>query len=151
LNICPRTGSRRAEEVCDHDTAARGSFATLDQQINRTPAVDTLDAFVRKYDRNEHCTSQFGTNGVDRAFAVFVFETDIICAVAGQTSGTFPGESNAGGFDAFLRKYDATGNPIWTSPRTNSSALVSRRTHEGMPWEDTRRADPPRPRARTRR
>jgi hypothetical protein len=49
---------------------------------------------------------------VDRAFAIFVLDTDVY--VGGQTSGTFPGESNAGGFDAFLRKYDANGNPVWT-------------------------------------
>ena len=73
-----------------------------------------LDAFVRKYDANgnELWTKQFGTAGVDRAFAVFVLDTDVY--VGGQTSGTFPGEVNAGGFDSFLRKYDANGNQVWT-------------------------------------
>jgi len=77
-------------------------------------AGGALDAFVRKYDANgnELWTRQFGTAGIDRAFAVFVLDTNVY--VGGQTSGTFPGENNAGGFDTFLRKYDANGNQVWT-------------------------------------
>ncbi|MCH8979561.1 MAG: SBBP repeat-containing protein, partial [Armatimonadetes bacterium] len=33
---------------------------------------------------------------------------------AGGTSGTLPGQTSAGNFDAFVRKYDADGNEVWT-------------------------------------
>lgn len=34
--------------------------------------------------------------------------------VAGGTSGAFPGQRNAGGFDVFLAKYSATGRLLWS-------------------------------------
>lgn len=34
--------------------------------------------------------------------------------IAGLTEGAFPGYTNAGGRDAFIRKYDAAGNELWT-------------------------------------
>jgi hypothetical protein len=73
-----------------------------------------IDAFVRKYDSdgNETWTRQFGTVGTDQAFAIFAFWPDVY--VAGLTNGSFPGETNAGGFDIFLRKYDVNGSLQWT-------------------------------------
>ena len=34
--------------------------------------------------------------------------------VAGVTYGTLPGQTNSGNYDAFVRKYDADGNELWT-------------------------------------
>ena len=34
--------------------------------------------------------------------------------LAGYLLGTFPGQTSAGLFDAFVRKYDANGNEVWT-------------------------------------
>lgn len=34
--------------------------------------------------------------------------------VAGDTLGAFPGQSSAGGLDAFIQKYDTNGNVLWT-------------------------------------
>ena len=64
--------------------------------------------------------SQFGSEGgaeersqaVDGAGNVYV---------AGSTSGTFPGQANAGFADAFVRKYDANGNELWTRQFGTSS------------------------------
>ena len=72
------------------------------------------DAFVRKYDAagNELWTRQFGTAAGDSAFAVWAIGADVY--VGGRTTGVFPGQISAGGFDAFLRKYDANGNEQWT-------------------------------------
>jgi len=34
--------------------------------------------------------------------------------VSGYAVGALPGQTNAGGGDAFLRKYDVNGNEVWT-------------------------------------
>jgi len=72
------------------------------------------DPFLRQYDRsgNEVWTRQFGTPSVENAQAVAVDASGIY--VAGSTGGTFPGQTSAGSYDAFLRKYDRSGNEVWT-------------------------------------
>jgi len=72
------------------------------------------DAFVRKYDANgtEVWTRQFGSASSDVAFAATVDATGIY--VGGRTSGTLPGQTSAGAEDAFVRKYDGSGNEQWT-------------------------------------
>jgi hypothetical protein len=72
------------------------------------------DAFVRKYDTSgsEVWTRQFGTSGVDAANAVSMDASGVY--VAGLTTGTLPGQTSAGGQDAFIRKYDASGTEAWT-------------------------------------
>jgi uncharacterized protein (UPF0548 family) len=72
------------------------------------------DAFVRKYDvnGNEVWTRQFGTSTFDEALGISVDASGVY--VAGFTYGTLPGQSSAGIVDAFVRKYDADGNEVWT-------------------------------------
>jgi autotransporter-associated beta strand protein len=72
------------------------------------------DAFVRKYDADgtELWTRQFGTLGVDVAFGVAADSSGVY--VAGETNATLSGQASAGGDDAFVRKYDAAGNVVWT-------------------------------------
>lgn len=72
------------------------------------------DAFLRKYDvnGNELWTRQFGSPVVDHAYAVSAHPSGAY--VAGLTNGTLPGQTSAGGFDAFVRKYDSSGNELWT-------------------------------------
>lgn len=74
----------------------------------------SVDAFVRKYDAsgNEIWTRQFGTSSYDYAWAISVDSSGIY--VAGQTFGAFPGETWAGWYDVFVRKYDVNGNEVWT-------------------------------------
>jgi hypothetical protein len=76
------------------------------------------DAFVRKYDfhGNGLWTRQFGStsiSGDDEASGVAVDANGNIY-VAGFTDGAFEGQTNSGGENAFLRKYDAGGNELWT-------------------------------------
>ncbi len=73
------------------------------------------DAFVRKYDLsgNSLWTSQFGTASYDYGFGISVDATGLY--VAGQTYGIFQSQTSSGGSDAFLRKYDLSGNELWTS------------------------------------
>ena len=76
-------------------------------------ALGSDDAFIRKYDTdgNEGWTRQFGGDGIDKANAVYVDETGVY--VAGSTEG-MAGQNHLGGEDAFIRKYDAAGNEVWT-------------------------------------
>ena len=74
----------------------------------------SFDAFVSKYDTagNELWTRQFGTSGFDEALGVSADSTGVY--VAGTTDAVLEGQSSAGSFDAFFRKYDAAGNELWT-------------------------------------
>lgn len=73
------------------------------------------DAFVRKYNSNgaEVWTLQFGTASFDAGAALAVDSSGNV-VVAGQTSGTFAGQTNAGGSDGFARKLTSLGAVSWT-------------------------------------
>jgi hypothetical protein len=90
---------------------AGGTEGTLPGQVS---SGGFHDAFVRKYDvnGNELWTRQFGTSDTEVADGIAVDASGIY--VAGGTGGTFPGQSSAGGGDAFVRKYDLNGNEVWT-------------------------------------
>ena len=72
------------------------------------------DAYIRKYDvnGNELWTRQLGTATADYANAVAANDSGVY--LAGGTAGVMAGGSNAGIWDAFVRKYDSAGNPLWT-------------------------------------
>ncbi|NIV30687.1 MAG: hypothetical protein GWN58_14665, partial [Anaerolineae bacterium] len=72
------------------------------------------DAFVRKYDShgNELWTRQFGNGWTVIAFGISVDASGVY--VGGRTSGALPGQTSTGFDDAFVRKYDANGNVLWT-------------------------------------
>jgi hypothetical protein len=72
------------------------------------------DVFVRKYDATgeESWTRQFGTHFADRAFGVAVDAATSIF-VAGCTNDLLAVE-HFGGYDPFVRKYDADGHASWT-------------------------------------
>lgn len=75
------------------------------------------DVFVRKYDSagNEQWTRQFGSVASDHGLGIVVDTTGVY--VTGFTGGTLPGQhklSIQGSSDAFIRKYDPMGNPLWT-------------------------------------
>jgi hypothetical protein len=71
------------------------------------------DAFVGKYDAdgNLQWLRQLGTNGDDEAGGLSVDGVGN-AFVSGRTTGTLGGP-RAGGYDAFLSKYDATGSLQW--------------------------------------
>ena len=73
------------------------------------------DAFIRKYDVNGNVlwTRQFGTAAQEQAFGVATDGTGIY--VVGYTQGPLaPGTPANPGEDAFIRRYDANGNEVWT-------------------------------------
>ncbi|MBI2934480.1 MAG: SBBP repeat-containing protein, partial [Chloroflexi bacterium] len=73
------------------------------------------DAFIRKYDPtgNELWTRQFGGSGDDHAWGVAVDGAGN-SYLAGDTWGALPGQTSSGSADAFMRKYDPSGNVLWT-------------------------------------
>ncbi|MBW6454623.1 MAG: SBBP repeat-containing protein [Trueperaceae bacterium] len=98
-----------------------GSFAAT--------LVGDPDTFVRKYDPsgNELWTRQFGVAGAGTwgyGTAVDGFGNVL---VVGHTTGNLVPGSHAGGSDAFVRKYDASGNVLWTRQFGSSSYDVARR------------------------
>jgi hypothetical protein len=73
------------------------------------------DAVVRKFDSfgNTLWTWQFGTSGTDRAWAA-AFDSTGELVVGGWTQGALPGHTWAGAYDAWMKKYSATGVEVWT-------------------------------------
>ena len=78
------------------------------------PSNGQDDAFIGKYDPagNLQWTVQLGTAANDYAYGVAV-DSRGNALVVGATQGSLGG-ANAGGYDAFLSKYDAAGNLKWT-------------------------------------
>lgn len=76
------------------------------------------DAFLREYKRNGTVvwTRQFGSTGNEfvGSIAGGVALEDKSIYVVGRTTGTLPGQTSAGGLDAFVRKYDIDGTLLWT-------------------------------------
>jgi hypothetical protein len=68
-------------------------------------SAGSTDAFVRQYDRggNELPTIQFGTAGSDNAPAISADNAAIY--VSGRVGGALPGQTSAGGQDAFVLKF----------------------------------------------
>ena len=89
---------------------------TIDQgALPGQTSLGEVDAYVRKYDShgNEIWTRQFGTQSQDHASGVRVDGAGNV-VVVGFTRGAFPGETNLGNSDAYVRKYDGDGNELWT-------------------------------------
>ena len=77
--------------------------------------LGSVDAYIRKYDFNGNVvwTRQFGTAAQDEALGVAADGTGIY--VVGSTQGPLGAGSPANpGQDAFIRRYDANGNEVWT-------------------------------------
>mgnify|MGYP006162909001 CR=1 FL=1 len=90
------------------------------------------DATVLSFDSegNRRWTHQFGTAGSDSAVGIAVIASSVF--VVGNTSGTLPGQNSGGGSDTFLRRYDISGNEVWTEQFGSSSDDDSRAVHAGM-------------------
>lgn len=72
------------------------------------------DAFIQMYSAAgvKGWVEQFGTAGSD---AVYVIATNAIGVfVAGSVGGALPEENSFGGTDLFVRRYDHSGNLVWT-------------------------------------
>lgn len=80
------------------------------------------DAFLRKYaaDGTLQWTRQLGTPGNDGSRGVTADGLGNVF-IAGYTTGSLQG-TNAGGVDAFVTKYDASGSLLWTRQQGTAGA-----------------------------
>jgi len=87
------------------------TYGGLDGNTN----VGGCDIFLTKYDTNGNklWTKQLGTANDDYGNGVATDGSGNIY-VTGYTYGGLDGNTNAGGFDIFLTKYDTSGNKLWT-------------------------------------
>ncbi len=78
------------------------------------PGAKGCCAFVRKYDASgvELWTRQIGTPAGTSVAGVAADAGGVY--VVGTTGGALPGQRSAGGSDAFIRRYDASGIELWT-------------------------------------
>ena len=74
------------------------------------------DIFVRKYDAagNLVWAREFGSRGSDDSVGGIAVDASGNVVVAGSSFGTLAGQTTAGGADAFVQKYDASGTLLWT-------------------------------------
>jgi hypothetical protein len=95
-----------------------GNLYVIGQTSGELPgqkALGMIDAFLIRFDREGHAvwTRQFGTVERDLPKGVALDDAGNIYVV-GQTFGTLPGQTSAGGWDAFIRKYNPAGDEVWT-------------------------------------
>ena len=92
-----------------------GSIYIVGRTTGTAPGTNEIntDALVAKYDSNGNplWVKQIGTAAWDEAKSVAV-DSDGSIYIAGQTKGNLQG-TNAGDADAWLAKYDSSGNQIW--------------------------------------
>ena len=117
-------GTPATEEACGVSACPAGvyvagyTYNTLPGQVS----AGSVDAFLAKYDADGSSVwlRQFGTWTDDRAYAVWADGSGVY--VAGSTYGLLAGDASAGVQDAFVRKYDHDGNPLWTVQFGTTSA-----------------------------
>ena len=95
-------------------TNSSGNIYIAGETLGSLPGntnVGSQDAYIAKYDSsgNQIWIKQFGTSEDDSAQSVATDNTGNVY-ITGYTSGSLPGNSSAGSGDAFLAKYDGSGN-----------------------------------------
>lgn len=109
-------GTSARDEALDISAGSNGIYVVGATQgvFPGQTGLGSGDVFVRKYksNGNEVWTRQFGSSFGDIAYGVSVDATGVY--VAGETDGTLPGQTSAGGGDAFIRKYKPNGREVWT-------------------------------------
>lgn len=110
--------SRKSRSVRGRSVAVDSSGVYVAGETDGTISGQTssglVDAFVKKYDAcgNELWIDQFGTAGSDRAWGIVT--SPVGPYVTGDTNDGFPGETNKGNRDAFVRLYSRDGQEVWT-------------------------------------
>lgn len=110
-------GSSGSDEIRGVAVDASGNVLVAGQTDGTLPGSSSAglgDAFVAKYSASGTQTwlSQFGSSLDDAANGIAV-DSSGNAYVSGQTDGNLPGNSSAGGTDAFLTKFDGSGARQW--------------------------------------
>ncbi len=89
-------------------------------------SAGSYDAFLAKFDASGHRLwwQQIGTSLLDYSYSVAV-DASGNAFISGITRGSLGG-TNAGGHDAFLTKFDASGNELWAQQIGTSNDDASR-------------------------
>lgn len=87
---------------------------------------NTIDAFISKYDATGDLqwTRQYATEGIDVSYGVSADGLGNVY-IAGATTGSLA-VPNLGTWDAFVSKYDADGNLLWTRQRATDGIDIVR-------------------------
>ena len=90
------------------------------------PNAGDYDAYISKYDAYGSLlwTHQLGQYGFDGAMDVATNAAGNIF-ITGHTDGSLGGQTNAGSTDAFLSKFDTSGNVLWTRQLGTSAVEAS--------------------------
>jgi len=111
-------GTRYPDEADGVAADGAGNVYVIGQTSGELPgqkAAGMIDAYVRRIDAAGHevWTRQFGSSERDEPKGVAVDDAGDVYIV-GRTFGTLPGQTSAGGWDAFVRKYNPGGDEVWT-------------------------------------
>ena len=111
-------GTRYPDEADGVGVDTDGNAYVMGQTSGELPgqkAAGMIDVFVRKVDPGgrEVWTRQFGSSERDEAKGMALDDAGDVYIV-GRTFGSLPGQTSAGGFDAFVRKYNRAGDELWT-------------------------------------
>ncbi|HZE87565.1 MAG TPA: SBBP repeat-containing protein [Methylomirabilota bacterium] len=106
-------GADQTNGIAVNNTGVYVDGFTRDSLLGQINAGNS-DAFIKKYDLdgNDIWTHEFGTAGEDFGNGIAIDSTGVY--VSGTTNDSFPGQTNIGNYDAFLRKYDFSGSEVWT-------------------------------------
>lgn len=112
------SGNDQSREVAVDETGVSVvGIATNGTALPGHTSAGLNDAIVGKYSTSGNLlwTRQFGTANDDVAYGVAGHAGSVYVAGSVGFSGALPGQTSAGGTaDAFVRKYDASGNELWT-------------------------------------
>jgi len=111
-------GTRYPDDANGVTSDPAGNVYVIGQTSGALPGQQNagmIDAFLRRYTPSgaEVWTRQFGSFERDMPKGVTLDDAGNIYVV-GQTFGSLPGQTSAGGWDAFLRKYTPNGDEVWT-------------------------------------
>jgi hypothetical protein len=109
-------GSTKADIGWSVAVTANAVYVTgeVEKHLPGQTSAGSVDAFVRKYatDGTLRWTRQFGTDAIDHGYGIAADATGVY--VAGQTLGTFAGQTSRGGADAYLARFTPAGSLAWT-------------------------------------
>jgi chitodextrinase len=109
-------GNERGESVAVHNVTENVYVTgTTAGSLDGQAYSGSGDVYLMKYNSSgtKQWTRLLGTTAIDNAFSVAVDSSENIY-IAGFTNGNLGGQTNSGGTDAFVARYDSSGNMVWT-------------------------------------